>query len=670
MKNMSSAEKKKYLITMMNLAQPIISSRFFKPKETPKTKEKKAKSMAAMPAMIECLQSMQDEGNFAVPVDFFYMKKTDERLTKLIEIYPNLKILHENSQMIIDIANYNHTDTLRPVQFVDINLNENVEKFMLHAEQYKSSQIQQCNLNVNANKFDVDKIPKASELFPGEKKPTIVLNVNNFHDGIGDVQTLLTIARKTQEVLEKKGYRVVGLLTLMEGGGKAQHIRAHVKKALEEHNPFDKLYINDYNPMNKKISFQGLENKIMVTGEKRPIYEGSRYNSTECEDEATKDISENAVAYINILYENVNPTPGAAGNHANYSTHISPSSLILDVGECAQIPKTSFIQRPNHYLSSNLGLPAKDQEYSVHGLLLQPQITTREELADKFKKFININYIKTLISNEDINEETIKQYQNNHSHMIGYLQTPNAGNLYILSNILRHYDKETNKLSKSCDFHLNSAAIDEGFLKDAFKGLQLSNFKFIKADMLDDELLDINSSPTIRIFSGIRLDQDDYQALYSLSNEPAGCSGDNSFADAGQRRLPFPGILSKENQFAKDFVQKQLDQFLSDKFPALQDFCKAVAKESLIDLSKDDLKPCYDIAEKLNSDTLWKEWEEFSKDVESNYNYFDGFPGILNEILVKVAENKQHFNQMTECLTSTIVSDQLTPPTISKFRGK
>lgn len=613
----------------------------------------------AKPVFIHCLNDQQSKGMYAVPIDLF-SSQLKSFLEELKSAFPMLEKLQKYDEQLNDLAFLHHTDIIRRPTLVELNLGSeaSVDGFIAFAEQFNHTQLKQSELNQGILGFDPEVIPYASELFQTKAKPTVVLKVNNFSDGVGDAQTFFAVAESSKKVLERKGYRIVGLLELMGGGGKAQEIRAYIKQALETSNPFDMLYIMDNNPINQRIAFPGLEGRIMVSGEERPQSKDTFIYTTECRDTASKDIKENAVLYINILFDNITLYSGAQGNVATLANSLTPAGLVLDVGELGQIPAGRHnFKNKNHYLSSNLGLPSKAQEDIVNGLLLRPQIS-QEQLVDVLKQFKNQKYIRALLRCEKISQHVLREYQKTHIHMIGYLQTTSAGNLYILSNILRYYDKETRVLCKSCDIHLNAAAIDKQFLQKAFESLEVSGLEFVTPHSLGSQQQDMSPKNrdecSIRIFTGFQLDHDDYQALYSISEEPAGCSGDNSFSDAGQRRLPFPGIISDDNQFASSFAKKQLLEFTkAHNFNALHDYFKKVTDYSQQIHNPNELSACFEIAEQLKSETLWQEWKAFSTLLKEKYNYFDNFPGILDKCLRQVSKNTELLEKMHQCLISS-----------------
>lgn len=610
----------------------------------------------AKPIFVHCLKDQQDKGIYAVPIDLF-TTRLQSFSEELAGEFPVLTRLPKYKDQLDNVAYFHHIDIFHRPLFVVLNLRseESVQNFITFADQFKDAKLKQSDLNQRVNEFNPEMMPHASELFPTKKQPTVVLKVNNFCDGVGDAQTLFTLAEFTRNMLEKKGYRVVGLLELMGGGSKELEIRTYVKQVLEASNPFDMLYILDKNPIDQRIAFPGLEDKIMVSGEERPQYEGSIFLTTECHNTASKDIKENGVLYINILFDNVNFAPGSQGNSATLAHSLTPAGLILDVGELGQIPSSKITDK-NHYLSAHIGLPSETQEDSVNGLLLQPQIA-QEQLVDELKLFKNQNYIQTLLGSETIDQNVLLEYQKTHSHMIGYLQTAGAGSLYILSTILRYYDRRTRTLSNNCDIHLNAGAIDQEFLQRAFEHLGISNIEFITPSSLESQQPDISSGSrdrcSIRIFSGFRLDHHDYQTLYSLSEEPAGCSGDNSFSDAGQRRLPFPGIIDDKNQFAKDFAKKQLLEFTkAHNLKRLHNYFRKVIFNSM----SASIETCFQIATLLKSKKLWEEWAIFSDLLKKQYNYFDNFPGILDKCLRQVSKNTELLENMEQALTSSSMS--------------
>lgn len=609
----------------------------------------------AKPVFIHCLKDQQRKGMYSVPIDLF-TANLKSFLEELTSEFPMLERVQKYEKQLSMVADHHNTDVFRRPMFVELDLGSEtcIDSFVEFAERFNRTQLKQSELNLGVKKFAHELMPHASELFQKKTKPTVVLKVNNFCDGVGDAQTLFTMAVATKNMLVEKGYRVVGLLELMGGGSKKKEIRAYVKQALETSNPFDMLYILDNNPINERIAFPGLEDRIMVSGEERPQYDGSIFFSTECSDTASKDIKENAVLYINILFDNINFTSGAQGNYATLADSLTPAGLVLDVGEPGQILGEKNTNSENHYLSAHLGLPSKIQKDLVNGLLLQPQIP-QENLVDEFKKFKNQNYIRALLGSEKIDQNVLLKYQQTHKHMIGYLQTTRAGNLYVLSTILRYYNAETRTLSMNCDIHLNAGAIDKKFLQDAFNGLKISNVEFVTPDSLESQQQDISSINRegcgIRIFSGFRLEHHDYQALYSLSEEPAGCSGDNSFADAGQRRLPFPGIISDKNQFASYFAKKQLLEFTKEhNLNALHGYFENVTMQSQSMSNPNELSVCFQIAKQLNSETLWQEWQVFSNLLKEQYNYFDNFPGIIDKCLKQVSKNIELLENMHQSL--------------------
>lgn len=190
-----------------------------------------------------------------------------------------------------------------------------------------------------------------------------------------------------------------------------------------------------------------------------------------------------------------------------------------------------------HYpLFTNLlmGLPTTDSSIAA-GIEINDEITQHspESILFRIEKEEGRFISHLLSSTEPASQESIATYLRTHHFMPGYIQNTQTARMFIASNVAAHGE------AGLCDFLLPNNVVDENEIRSFLKETGL-----IKCDneiaFIRDPLQDIEKKARIRIFT-LRIASDvNYDSLYGLSCDSAGCSGDNSTTLVfSGRHLPF-----------------------------------------------------------------------------------------------------------------------------------
>lgn len=476
------------------------------------------------------------------------------------------------------------------------------------------ARMQFCTLE--ARKTANTGLPNASAFSLTNKlqQPCITVGVYNFPDGIGDFHLLLKWGRYLRPLLDGKGYKLVSYLLLQsEEGEYYPWMLEHIAKLLHSH-PFDLVYV-DGTAAHQLAQY--------------PIPETVVFN----QEALVQDLNATKV-FVDISF----PT-----TVNNFYRHIPLHCRIIQNGECGV--GSRLVKYINGILF-HAGLPVSRAEVKTTlGLMLDPRPgLSLEEAAQSLLGLHDQHYLQCLLGNPSPTLEIAKHYLQTHRFMFGYAQNPAASLVFIL--VQMQLDDP-----RACDFQLPAKTLNPPILAKMFtRGFPAFNLQIINRET-GDEIVRLDQSPSgkwVRIFSCQFLNEGDQQILYSISQDPGLCSGDNSFAEVvSSGRLPFIAPVNSSNQFAKFFIQQQWIPFLqANGFKALAHYFYSTTAHFyyLSSLGIARFKVILDTVNRIRqflTPQLFEEWRICHLLLVEQYTLKNYIPPLLSAALREVAKNEQ-----------------------------
>ncbi|MCS5712185.1 protein kinase domain-containing protein [Candidatus Berkiella aquae] len=366
------------------------------------------------------------------------------------------------------------------------------EKIVFSPEQYDNLidelEMLKHSSNLSFNLFDTQVLPQATK-----GKNIICLIIHNYVDGIGDFMHGWDFAKQIKQALAEKGYELHALVKIHKSEQEEESGLNQRAKFVEQ------MLMSPDSPFDHHLAY-------------------TRFTEQEggfkkwCEEHAKElaHLSDNTVGAIEVSYPSELP-------------EVFPKDL--KIIKCFQYGyQSSGSKKTPTFNNAPLGVN-NDKRKNNYGVVMHhnpiPENTKADRLISIAKN--NKKFIEQLLNTDVLNKKNATAYLKTHRLMPAYLQTVSAACAFVLTQALRYKNDE-----KVCDFLLPRNVIDEKTVKALL----------IKAGFGDNEIAfiypdtPINASPhaRIRVFCSRIVDNDDYQALYNLTDDGAGCSGDSSFS--------------------------------------------------------------------------------------------------------------------------------------------
>ncbi|HET9843496.1 MAG TPA: hypothetical protein VFP93_02415, partial [Gammaproteobacteria bacterium] len=340
----------------------------------------------------------------------------------------------------------------------------------------------------------------------------IFLFIRNMYDGVGDFVHGVTFSKELN-VLKKKGYKICALVSTMTEDPLNENCK-FTKRA----NFVKDMLISGKHDFDQWYLMEDLMNKAFDLKEWMTLSQQS---------DLIGNLNKAAAAF-EISY---------GFNHQELWEHLPTEVKVL---KCRQYGSKAPNANPHALdLLTNASMGLSQENCEGLGIkLYSPQIDEKNRsqrlLAISQR---NPDFVNQLLCTQHPSIEQAEHYFSSHHFAPAYLQNSPGATAFILTQILKYLHSEGN-LEKKCDFLIPANVVDEETLRFFLHGYGFkdSDVAFVTANSNIQD----HQNAKIRIISFRIHDDEDYDALFSMTQDGTGCSGDNSTSVCfSNRSLPY-----------------------------------------------------------------------------------------------------------------------------------